>query len=111
MHFDITTNREYLVFADVNANKNYEASSELVELFRIETSPKIISLCAGVKTQPPGDCSFTSLDITYLRPAPSIFFKSGVQTLSYSDVEVTIASPDGTTRTIVVWTTGQVAVE
>jgi len=110
VHFDLAADREYLIFADINANKSYDASSELVELFQIETSPRIISLCAGEKTQPPGDCSLTNLDITYLRPAPNIFFKGGVQ-ISYSDVEVKIASPDGTTRTITVWTTGQISVE
>lgn len=110
-HFETASDREYAIFADTNGNKNYDISGELVELLRIEASPRIVALCASEKSQPPGDCSLTSLDITYLRPAPTIFFKSGIQTLNYPDVEIKVISLDGVIRTITVWSTGQVAVE
>ncbi|HEY4527766.1 MAG TPA: prepilin-type N-terminal cleavage/methylation domain-containing protein [Candidatus Paceibacterota bacterium] len=111
VHFEIASPADYAVYADINANREYDGASEAVESLHIETSSRIIALCAGEKTQPPGDCGFSELDITYLRPAPTIFFKSGVATLTYSDLEIKIRAPDGTLRTITVWNSGQVGLE
>lgn len=110
-HFELASERDYVLFADLNENREYDGSSEDVEALYIETSPKIFNLCAGEKTQPPGDCSLSELDITYLRPAPTIFFKSGIQNLTYADVQIKIKTPDGGIKTIVIWSTGQVAIE
>ena len=109
IHFDKASEKEFILYADSNNNKVYDAPLELVDRFRIQTSPKISNLCGGEKSQPPGTCGLDSLDITFLRPNPTITLKSGLAT--YSDVEIKIVSPSGDVRTISVWSTGQIAVE
>ena len=137
---DPSDRRHFLIFADIlpNAqnptenNKIYDKASncavqggECINLFSIQTAERIYLLCANLKstgatvenwqTISGADCSLTSLDITYTRPDPEASIK-GTSAIHepgtlFADAEIIVQSPREERKTIVVWSTGQIAVE
>jgi prepilin-type N-terminal cleavage/methylation domain-containing protein len=107
--------KEYILFVDLpaTANQQYDGATERAELFRIQTSARIVDLCGGVKTLPTGgDCGLSRLDILYQRPNPSTSLKGGATGTDYSDLEIVLEAVDGSVRkTVVIWDSGQVSVE
>ena len=137
---DPTDEKKFMLFADLlpdvnnptSNNKRYDGASgcdvsggECVELFTIQSSEKIVALCGNLKSSgatlenwqsvPGADCSLTALDIVFTRPDPdaTITGESVVagEAVSFSDAEIVVASPRGDKKTVVVWQTGQIAVE
>ena len=131
VYFDITTEalrKQFVLFADAGSVPNlYEGEifgvcgstrSECVQKFNITTGDKISKLCSNVKSNPPGspgNCTRTNLNIVFLRPNPTVnlYTRTGLIGLigPFSDVSIEIKSIQGDTRTIVVWSTGQISVE
>ncbi len=109
VHFDINTPSVFILFADANNNKLYDGTSEELQTFRIQTADRISKLCGNEKTAPPGDCALSQLDVVYLRPGPNVVLMSGA--VEFSDAEVIVRSSGGEEKTVVVWLTGQIAVE
>lgn len=136
---DPTGPKKFLLFADIlpdnqnptENNKRYDAQSdcsvtggECVELFSIQSVNNIYMLCGDLKTNGAtidswegtgADCSLSALDIGYTRPDPDATI-SGYSELdeewkTFSDGVVIVRSPKGETREVVVWTTGQIAIE
>jgi prepilin-type N-terminal cleavage/methylation domain-containing protein len=123
--------KQFVFFADIldgvsQNTKTYQSTgtcgspavgNECVEAFTITTGDKIISLCYdnnGTYT-----CSSTgALDITFNRPSPDavICFKPAgyggtCATTASSHAEVILESPKGVTRSVLIWNTGQIAVQ
>ncbi len=109
LHFENFPAKSYILFADVNGDREYDAPAELADTFFIQNLPSIIQVCAGAKSAPPGDCSIARLDVVFVRPNPDIVISAdGVE---FTDAEIIIKSPEGAERRIVIWQTGQLSIE
>jgi prepilin-type N-terminal cleavage/methylation domain-containing protein len=114
--FASTNNTSSIIFfGDTSKNKKYEAG-ELVETLRFNTGNVITKLCVNMKKdgRDPSNCtSVTELHVTYTRPypEPTIVPTPSVAGAPYADAEIIISTGTGITKTIVVWMTGQLAIE
>jgi prepilin-type N-terminal cleavage/methylation domain-containing protein len=109
LHFENPPAKSYILFADVNGDRAYNAPAELADTFFIQNLPSIVQICAGAKSSPPGDCSINKLDVVFVRPNPDIIISA--DEAQFTDAEIIIKLPDGTERRIVVWQTGQISIE
>jgi len=103
VHFDVASPDSFILFADGVSGNN------TVESFKVQTGERLSSLCANIKTSPPGTCGFNTMDIIFSRPNPLVILRSGAS--SFSDAEIKIISPRGQIKTIVILSTGQISVE
>ena len=104
--------KQFVLFSDTSVlDYKYNGSAELSQLMKIQTSSRIVDLCGGLKTTTPVCNGLSWIDIVYQRPNPSITLNAAGTLNNYSDLEIIVESPDGTRRTIIVWNTGQVAIE
>ena len=108
--FNTSNNAEFVLFADLNKNDLYdETSGELAERFVIRKGNYVSRLCGF--SLPTSPCSpLNELYVTFERPNPEATIKDGVG-LEYSYAQISVRSPRGDTRTITVWSNGQIAVE
>jgi len=109
IHFENPPLKSYFLFADLNNNRVYDGAGEKAEEFQINGQPRISKLCGGIKSSPPGRCDLTRLDVVFVRPNPDIFINSDVG--SFSDAEAVILLPDGQEKKVIIWSTGQLAIE
>jgi len=137
---DPADERHFLLFADIfpdpekptKNDKKYGtpadctiAGGECVNLFSIQSSEKIYLLCGNLKSKGATidnwqsvsgtDCALTTLDITYTRPNPEASIIGGGGLLAddtiFDDAEIVVRSSRGDIKMVVVWNTGQIAVE
>ncbi len=113
VRFQLATPHEFFIFADLNGDNRYNSSDAIIETFTIHFSPSIFQICTGEETLPSPNCSHTALDIVYSRPqASSQYPVIIVGAAGAADAEIKIRNPAGdTVKTVVAWTTGQVAVK
>lgn len=113
IHFD--SGSSYVLFADANRNGKYDPLPsppdvpELVQLFTLQSSYTISSFC-GVLPIGGEECGLTFLDIVFDRPEPDALFLSNTGQ-SYSSARITVRSPHGEERNVVISVTGQISVE
>ena len=105
------------IFVDSDGDKSYD-SGESVKTVSIMNGVKILNLAKGLETSEPDSSSIDRLDIVYQRPNPDTTLKADGGTCSGTvvsgtcpDVEIILQGTDGTQRTVVVWSTGQISVE
>lgn len=113
LHFDSTSNDSYIFFVDINRNKKYDDSSEIIETFVLNKGNIIEEFCAVISSNSE-KCStsgITYLDIIFERPNPDAIIKSSVVSDLYNSAVITIASPNGTKWNINTITTGQISVQ
>ena len=115
VYFDISTPREYILFADDNPTNGFYDSGEEIKRMPLESPlPLITDLCVNTQTSPPGTCGLSTLDIVYLfriGPEASItIFANGLNAPNYSNAEVIVRGPVGTGRGIISWVTGYVEI-
>lgn len=126
MHFDFLNlgDRVYFLFADVNDNALYD-DGELVSSNDVPAPGYVYDICSKLKTPdiPNPNCNvechstnpgITGLDIIFKRPTPDIYLyriQGAVPIGPCEDVEIVVRSPRGGSKTVVIWRTGQVAVE
>lgn len=108
---------QFNIFVDSNGNESYD-SGESVKTVSIMNGVKILSLAKGLETSEPDSSSIDRLDIVYQRPNPDTTLKADGGTCSGAvvsgtcpDVEIILQGTDGTQRTVVVWSTGQISVK
>ncbi|MDP3052145.1 MAG: hypothetical protein Q8N42_01420 [bacterium] len=115
VYFQSAITNSYVLFADIPPYDGTYQESEKIKDLAIQTGVQIYDLCANVKQTPPGTCGLASLTAFYKRPTPIVSLK-GEQTIGgtvvpASDIEIKIRGARGTTKTIVVWLSGQISVE
>jgi prepilin-type N-terminal cleavage/methylation domain-containing protein len=118
-------NNAYIFFADLSPqNGIYDSgwscpiggTSECITKSSITGGNTISSLCE-IPLTGPNNCSIGRIDITFLRPeitANMAFFDSAGNPLSLSGVkgaQIKLLSPGGSTRSVTIYTTGQISVE
>lgn len=101
--------QSYVFFADLDLDRAYDGEGEKADEFMINGLPKISKICAGFKSNPPGDCSISRLDVVYVRPNPDIYISTDKG--PYLDAAVVVSLPTGEEKKIIIWTTGQLSVE
>lgn len=115
LYFDKSVPNSYVFFADIPlspgqpGNYQYDGSSEKISEINITGGVQIADLCANQKQATIGPCGLANLTAIYLRPQPQVTLKSGG--FSYADIEIKIMGPRGTTKTIILWLSGQVSIE
>ncbi len=109
LYFQSASPDSYIFFADRNGNLQYDATGEKVSEINITGGAQIADLCANQKQATPGPCGLANLTAIYLRPQPQVTLKSGG--FSYADIEIKIRGSRGTTKTIILWLSGQVSIE
>lgn len=118
--FNMTTPTAYISFADIPVestyNGIYDGGPELITTNPITQGNTINGLCEIPLSGQP-NCSIGHVDITFLRPeitAQMVFFDTSGNKLSLSGVEGTqikLLSPAGNTRSVTIYTTGQISVK
>jgi len=111
VHFDSAQNTTFFLFADVDDDKLFDESTELLETFSMRRLNFISALC-GFAT-PTSPCTpLTKLDITFKRPNPEPILRGTTATVDdYSYVAIQVSSPSGNNRRIIVWSNGQIAIQ
>lgn len=112
IYFQKSSPKDYLIFADTNGSKTYDGPSELVQQFHISTAGSVYDICGNQKTNPPGACNLSSLVVVYLRsPTGLDITVRGGDGNNYTDAEVIIKSARGLQSKLILWVSGQIAVE
>ena len=108
VHFDIdiTKNKQFLLFSDnTTVNSKYDTDDFIVNTYKIKRGSYIKDICVGVSP-----CSsVNTLDITFLRPNPDAIIK-GDSATDETEAKITISSSDGATRTVIIYSTGQISI-
>lgn len=112
IYFQKSSPKDYIIFADINGNKTYDGPAELVQQFHISTSGSIYDICGNQKTNPPGTCNLSGLTVIYLRsPIGLDITVRGGDGNNYTDAEVIVRSARGLQSKLILWVSGQIAVE
>ena len=119
VHIESSKPDTIILFADVDKNNSYEEEVDgVVKEYKIQTNSGISSLCGdGKKNFPsPGICELSQIDIVYLRPNPIVTIKGKDKdgfpvSPNFSDVEISISSPGGANKNIIIWVSGQITIE
>ena len=105
----------YTIFGDLNFSNRFESFfSESVEFLSVEKRVSIFQLCGNSQSISQGSCTLSSVDIVYIRPAPTISLigVDGGIPLSYNDIKVVLRSLDGSIqKSVIIWSTGQISIE
>ena len=101
MHF--TTGTTYTLFRDDNGNNQYDGSGEAVSFYTIGQQNQIVGLSANGTT-------VNVIDVVFRRPDPdALLYTQGVA--NPSSAVIVVGAPDGSTRLVRIWPTGQIAVD
>lgn len=114
IHFDHSKPKQFLLFADTTANKEYDGNfdcagqnnDECVEIYNLKniSLESILDDEKSLINEP--------IDIVYTRPSSEAnFCKSGNCGNSYSHIAIELVNIDGDSRLIEVWRNGQIAVK
>ena len=112
-----TPNATYQLFADLNNNGIYDASSNpadpVVENFSLQNNFTIKDFCATPPASAP-QCASTGalhwIAVTFKRPNPDALITTD-QGSNYSNLVITVSSQNGSIRTVSVYATGQIVVQ
>ncbi len=105
VHFDAALPKSYTLFIDRNANNRYD-TGEAVTTYQIGQGNQIFDLCVNTT------CDRDMLDIVFRRPEPDAIFGVTPVVANPTTARVIVGYPEvAKTRTVRVWSTGQIAVE
>lgn len=108
-HFE-SGNNSFVLFSDVNDNDIYDVGSEEVKIYQIQTNDKIYDLCGNQNSAAPDVCGLASVDIIFIRPNPLVIL-NGSGNPGLSDIEIYLRSPREKIKKIIVFASGQIAIE
>ncbi len=119
VNFAMSDNTTFALFADIPpllGNGIFDgtcpSSAECVQRYTLARGYTIKQLCGNQKTGGPlATCALAFLDVTFTRPDPEALLLGNPGDIVFSDAEIVLQSRNGTTKTIVIWETGQITVE
>lgn len=130
LHFDRVTPGQFIFFADFDGDKNYtpipggkacgDTGVECQQIITLRQGNTISKLCmASVLSSGAAlDCgaflSASMVDVVFTRPDPDALIRAIDSTnasVDVSNARITITTPSEYSRTVEVWTTGQVSVQ
>lgn len=122
VHFDTHTgtpapNTEMIFYADTNNSFSYNPGTDsLLGRYVLRNGSKVSSIC----TNDTGDSCPTSgtgvdgtvgdLDVVFIRPSPDANFGSNGSSINAKFAQITLQTPNGQTKKVVVRRTGQIGV-
>lgn len=114
VYFDTSTlenSKKFILFADIDESGQYNKGEE-IEIFTITKGNKISALCGDMNCTP-DNFNLDELHITFVRPDPEAILigVSGVLDTTPSFVKIVVTQPEGSSRTITVWSTGQISAQ
>lgn len=111
VHFE-RNNGSFVLFSDINNDGVYNVGVEEVKIYAIQTNDKIQDLCGNQNTGDPADdiCGLASVDAIFLRPNPFVTL-NGAGNPGLSDIEIYLQSPKGKIKKIIIFASGQIAIE
>ena len=125
-YFSVETpgnHKNFFIFNDKNQNETYDSgvgspcdgSDECIEKVSIKTGDMVEKIRAREKTDILNTLSLKEVHIVFTRPNPDANILgidlSNNQFDNLADVEIYLISPRGAEKRVVVWSTGQIAVE
>jgi len=96
------------VWPDVSGNSEYDGGIEYIKTYEVPKPGYIfdVDACSG------GTCwDINGVVILFKRPVPDIYIRDIGYTNVYDRVELLVGSPRGGTKKVLVWASGQIAVE
>ncbi len=107
VYFSANTPSQYTLFVDIDRDHLYQNPPDAIEQSIIlRNNYKIATLCgsrSGTET-----CDLSSLAVAFERPNPDTFMSSGG--VAYDSVRLVLQARGGDTRSINIFTTGQISV-
>ena len=114
VHFDSDSPTSYRLFADVDKGKTFDIGDGTQEAFTISQGYSIARVCAtntAAVEVCTDDGDITTLDIVFIRPDPDAYIRAdGDAATIYERARIVVQSPRGTTREVVVESTGQISI-
>jgi hypothetical protein len=115
VYFNITTPNSVILFTDLNKNTIYDGGIELINTFTIKNQNKISKICVNMKAdnKNPSNCTSSPnvfINATFTRPYPEPILSSNLLAAP-TDVDIILQTDTGIQKTVVIWVTGQIAVE
>lgn len=113
VHFNTSPATSFILFVDNDGSGQYSGQGEDVEFINLKNNNIVSNISANKLSS---SCSAVlplgTLDIIFTRPNPEAVFYaiSGESQVYPSDVEITVMSPDGLYREVIVWSTGQISI-
>lgn len=126
IHFDKSIPNTYKLFADNptnpavsdDGNGKYDGLGGLdidIKTFNIEKGNYIFLLCPNQQISTPLPCdslnSALQIDVVYRRNRYTAIIKANGEDAELNDAKIVISSPKGGTKKIIIWPSGQIAVE
>ncbi|MEI6864148.1 MAG: type II secretion system protein [Candidatus Adlerbacteria bacterium] len=120
LYFSAATPSSYVLFADFNNNGVYDSTEETVKVFSLNTGYVISEVCTKLSggsnrctgaDDSSGMRTITSLNILFKRPNPDAVFTTDINGESYISGYIQVRSGDGTTRSVVITSPGQISVQ
>ncbi|OGZ35838.1 MAG: hypothetical protein A3A94_01635 [Candidatus Portnoybacteria bacterium RIFCSPLOWO2_01_FULL_43_11] len=119
INFNIITNDDkYTFFGDKytsladDGDKIYtDSANEKIKEYLFKNSIKIQELCGDEISNPPGDCSISSLDIVFLRPDPIIYLTGNSPPKDFDDIRIELQSPNNKTKSVIFKKIGEIYVQ
>jgi len=117
VHFDVATPKSFFIFADIDRNQRYTASTDsVVETLTVTRGNSISKFCATTfGISPVEKCTDSSaplgtLDIAFNRPNPEAVITDNLG-IGYTSAKIIVSSDEGDTRSVVIEGTGQISVQ
>ncbi|MBI1974667.1 MAG: prepilin-type N-terminal cleavage/methylation domain-containing protein [Candidatus Zambryskibacteria bacterium] len=109
LSFTLSSNKAYVYFTDLDGDKIYDAEENLSQI-NISRDNYIADICA-VKSSSPEDCGIERVDITFIRPKtePQLVFSNPIENVI--GAKITLKSPAGRVKSVIVYTSGQITVQ
>lgn len=119
LYFSSATPSSYVLFADFNNNGVYDSGTETVKVFSLNAGYIVSEACAKLTNgqrctgadDSTGSHTTNSVTILFKRPNPDAIFATDVGGESYVSGYVQVRSVDGTTRSVLITSAGQISVQ
>lgn len=112
VHFESANPTYFIFFADLNNNHRYDSANELLQRYKIRYGNRVSDFCSvtsGGVSQCSSQGAISYLDISFVRPNPDAFIFTNVGS-SYRSAFLTVSSAQGFTKSVTVYSTGQISV-
>ncbi len=112
-YFSSGTPTSYFLFADTNSSGQYDSGDKIVQTFTLGPGYTITNFCAG--SQCSSNRTITSLTVIFSRPNPDACFATNLDSGAcvpgeYSSASIQFSSQGGSTRSVTISPTGEIAV-
>ena len=106
-------NTRITLFSDADKNELYDVSDPIVREFVLNRGSTISEFCVSTGgTETCSGAGVNNMSVAFVRPDPDAkIHANGSAATGYQSASIEIISPDGDTKRVVAFSTGQIAVE